>query len=944
MSVRVLSTGRIVFLVVAAAAPMAAMVGNTPLALALGNGAAMPAAYLVAGITLLCFAVGYAAMGRRVVNTGAFYTYVSHGLGKPPAVAAAYLAVVSYSALTIGLAGAFGYFTSLVGDALGMRTPWLLWSAVGIAAVGALGYRSVDLSAKVLGVLMVLEIAVLVVVDVAVVVRDGPAAVPLASFAPSTIAGGLGGFGLVLMFAYTSFIGFESAALYGEEAREPTRSVPRATYIAVTLIGAFYLITSWIVVGALGVRDTARVARAEEGNLLFTIATRYAGTALSQLMGLLLCTSILASMLAIHNAAARYMFAVGREHLLPAALGRLHPRRYAPSLASLVQSGLTVVVVAAFAAARMDPYLTLAPSLIGLSTLGIIVLQALAAIAVIGYFRRERTGDGWWRTLVAPGLAALGLAVAVVLIFVNYPTLTGTDNRVINALPVALPVIAAGGAGFGWWLRRSRPRVYAGLAQVSLRTNEQRRARLVERYDGRYCIVGAGPAGLITARALRLEGIDYDQFERHSDVGGIWDIASPGSPMYSSAHFISSRYTSGFLGYPMPDDLPDYPDHRQVLRYIRDFADAYGLRERVTRGVGVEHAEPVGDDARDGWRVRLSTGEVRHYAGVVCANGVTWHPMLPEYPGLDTYGGEARHAVTYQDPAELHGRRVLVIGGGNSGVDIACDASQHAGAAFLSLRRGYRFVPKHLFGVPTDVFIGTQMRPPKGVVVPDDPSMLVDAVVGDLTRFGLPAPDHALLESHPILNTQVLHHLAHGNLAARRDVARFTHTGVVFADGTEETVDLVLFATGYEYRIPFLDPSLLEWRHGRPQLYLNVLHRTLRGLSVVGAVEFASAAYQRFDEMAGLVVMDAHLEQTGREQTGSDLDRWRRMKAADRPDLRGHMTYVDSPRHANYVEVQTYRRVISETKAAFGWPDPGPATYEALRVRESAADVLVRAG
>jgi cation diffusion facilitator CzcD-associated flavoprotein CzcO/amino acid transporter len=822
-----------------------------------------------------------------------------------------------------------------VTGALGVRTPWLAWAALGIAVVGVLGYRSVDLSAKVLGVLMGLEILVLVVVDAAVVARDGAHALPLTSFAPSTVGrDGLGGFGLVLMFAYTSFIGFESAALYGEEARDPTRSIPRATYVAVTLIGVFYLLTSWIVVGGIGVARTAEVARQEQGNLLFSLATRYAGTVVSDVMGLLLCTSILASMLAIHNAAARYLFALGREHLLPRVLGVLHPRRYAPSVASLVQTGLTVVVVAAFAAAGLDPYLTLAPSLIGLSTLGIVLLQALAALAVVGYFRRTRAADGdartgWrraWRTLVAPALAAVGLAGAVVLVFANYAILTGTHNRLINALPSLLPLIAVGGTGFGLWLRRSRPRVYAGLAEVRLRQDTRRRARSVARYDGRYCVVGAGPAGLITARALRLEGIDYDQFERYGDVGGIWNIDSPGTPMYESAHFISSKYTSGFYGFPMPEHFPDYPDHRQLLGYIRDFAGAYGLRERVTTGVGVEHAAPVGADARDGWEVRLSTGDVRRYRGLVCATGVTWHPAMPRYPGLDGYAGEARHVVTYRDPAELRGRRVLVIGGGNSGVDIASDAAQHAAAAYLSLRRGYRFVPKHVFGVPTDVFLGGQMQPPKGVVVPDDASRMLDAIVGDLTRFGLQPPDHEALQSHPILNTQVLHHLSHGNLVAKRDVERFTRTGAVFVDGSVESFDLVLFATGYEYRIPYLDESLFQWRHARPQLYLNVLHRTLRGLSVVGAVEFASAAYPRFDEMAGLAVLDAHIE-----QTGDGLARWRELKAHDEPDLRGHMTYLDSPRHANYVEVATYRRVIAETKAAFGWPDPGPETYESLR-------------
>ena len=308
---------------------------------------------------------------------------------------------------------------------------------------------------------------------------------------------------------------------------------------------------------------------------------------------------------------------------------------------------------------------------------------------------------------------------------------------------------------------------------------------------------------------------------------------------------------------------------------------------------------------------------------------------MPEYDGLADFQGEVRHSSTYRDPAELAGRRVLVVGGGNSGVDIASDAARFAAAAFLSLRRGYRFVPKHLFGVPTDAFIYGQMRPPKGVVVPDDPTRMLDALIGDLTRLGLAPPDHKLLQTHPIVNTQVLHHLAHGHLVAKRDVRRFTVTGAVFADGSEETADLVLFATGYEHRVPYLDDVHLARRDGRSPLYLQTLHRRLRRLAVVGAVELAGPAYQRFDDMAGLVTMDAHLEECG----GADLDRWLAMKAADDPDLRGGVGYLDSPRHVNYVEVETFRRAISDRKAMFGWPDPGNATYETLRRDRSAATV-----
>jgi hypothetical protein len=289
---------------------------------------------------------------------------------------------------------------------------------------------------------------------------------------------------------------------------------------------------------------------------------------------------------------------------------------------------------------------------------------------------------------------------------------------------------------------------------------------------------------------------------------------------------------------------------------------------------------------------------------------------------LDRFAGEVRHSVTYRSADELRGRRVLVVGAGNSGVDIACDAAVSAERAFLSVRRGYRFVPKHIFGVPTDVFITRGGLPPKGVVVPEDPSELVDSLVGDLTRFGLPAPDHKLLESHPIMNTQVLHHMAHGDLLAKPDVAELRERTVAFVDGTEEEVDLVLLATGFDYLIPYVEPTLFDWNQGRPDLYLNIAHRTLDGLYVLGFVEFADAAYQRFDEMAAVVVMNAHAH-----RTGAGLADWRRLRRSDHPDLTGGHHYVDSPRHAAYVDSPTYQRYLAGLRDRFGFADPDDDSF-----------------
>lgn len=440
------------------------------------------------------------------------------------------------------------------------------------------------------------------------------------------------------------------------------------------------------------------------------------------------------------------------------------------------------------------------------------------------------------------------------------------------------------------------------------------------------CIVGAGPCGLLAARHLKRLGVPYDHFERHSDTGGIWDIENPGSPVYESAHFISSRYRSSFYGFQMPESWPDYPNHRLLLSYIRDFAKAFDLKSAITFSTTVESAVPV-DEGKGGWDVTLKGGERRHYAGVICAPGVTWHAAMPDYPGQADFHGEMRHSVSYTRPEEFRGKRVLIIGAGNSGVDIACDAAQFASAAAISLRRGYHFVPKHIFGIPLDM-LGTDQFPlPDGASLPSDFAQILKMVTGDITRLGLAAPDHAPFQSHPIMNTQILHHLAHGDITAKGDVAHFDEKGAVFKDGSRLDLDMVLFATGYECRIPFIDPALFSWKGGRPELYLNIFHRTLQGLAVVGFVEFASAGYQRFDDMAAMAAMDVALAREG----GARLADWRALKANDTPDLRGDHHYIDSPRHANYVDVSLFRSKLVELRKTFGFPDPSDALFAPMR-------------
>jgi amino acid transporter len=463
---RTLTTPKIVFLVIAAAAPLAAMIGTVPLAFALGDGPGFPAVFVFAGLTLLCFSVGYAAMSRRIVNAGGFYTYLSCGLGKPVAVAGGLIAVISYNAVAVGLAGAFGYFANLVFAGFGLNLPWVVWSAIGLLAVAVLGYRQIDMSARVLSVLMAAEIGILAVLDVAVLIHKGGAALPEISFAPNTVLGS--GLGISLMFAFISYIGFESAALYGEESRNPRRSVPLATYLSVIVITVFYAFTSWVAVGAVGADNLRQVAGEQLGGFFFGLSTEHLGDTMTTIMQLMLCTSIFAAMLALHNAANRYKFALGRERVLPRGLAKVHTRHGSPYRASLVQTTVSVIVVAAFDLAGLDPYLNLATSMLALGTVGIIVLQAGAALSTVAFFR-NRPDRNWWRTGLAPLLGAAGLIAATVLLLENYAVLAGTTATVVTELPWLLVLAAVVGVGYALWMRSARPGRYAGLASVTVR-------------------------------------------------------------------------------------------------------------------------------------------------------------------------------------------------------------------------------------------------------------------------------------------------------------------------------------------------------------------------------------------------------------------------------------------------------------------------------------------
>jgi amino acid transporter len=916
-----ITTGRVIVLVIAAAAPLAAVIGNAPLALSTDAALSFPAVYLLVGLTLLAFAAGYSKLSQEFRSKGAFYTQVGQGLGRPAGVIAAYCAAFAYAAYSVGMAAAFGYFASLIATELGATISWMLFAAGGVAVVAVMGFRSLDLSANILIGFMLAEFLILIVFDLCVIATKDLAAFPLDVWSMAHIANP--GIGAIIPFAVVSFIGFEAAALYGEETHDPSKSIPAATFTALGLIMTFYMLSTWIIIGAAGVADVQALAKSGSGNFIFSLAQAFGGDILAGMMGLFLIASILASYLAIHNAASRYFFALASDKLLPSSLAAVHADHHAPHVASLVMTMVEFILVIGLGMFGAAPYVGIASGMIGLGTIGIIAMQIACSLAVVGFFVKAGRG-GIWTTRILPLLGAAGLLVFLVAIFRSYSELTGSDIWIVNHLPwIFVPLVAAAFV-YALWLKRNRPNAYAQVASASYRFAPERTAPLVPVYSGRYCIIGAGPSGLVMARAFLKEGIPFDCFERHGDLGGLWDIENPGTPLYDSAHFISSKWTSYFYGFPMPDDYPDYPSGRQILAYIRAFATAYGLREHITFNSEVKSAT----QEKGQWRVELSTGEIRYYDGVIACPGVTWHASMPNLKGAETFTGDIRHSVSYRSVDEFRGKRVLIVGAGNSGVDIACDAARSSTKAFLSVRRGYRFVPKHICGIPTDLLASGKVLPPKGAPVSTDLNAMLDTMNGDLTRFGLPRPDHDALASHPILNDQILHYLGHGDLIAKGDVTAFAGNKVLFADGSEEVIDIVMFCTGYEYKLPFFDKDLFDWKQGRPQLYFNIMSREHRGLYVLGFIEFADAGYRRFDEMAQLVVADINARETGVNQTWFDD-----MRRSHRPDMRGGKVYVDSPRHANYVHTETYIRLLADMRRALGWPDLDDSSFDSIKVQ-----------
>lgn len=431
----------VLFLTVTGSAPISAMLFNTPISMGFGNGIGTPAGFIVATIVLTIFSVGYVAMSRKVTAAGGFYSFISHGLGRELGMATGFAMVVAYSVFEVSLIGGFAYFATLKLNQYGYHPSWFWPALFMIVLISVLAYFDVHISARILGIALLGEIFFLLVFDLVVFAHGGnnvqAAAInPLNAF-KSLHASGSGGTavaagaaGIGIFFAFWSWVGFEMAPNYAEESRNPKKIVPRALYISVIGLGIFYTITSWAAIsGYHSTHEAAHIAQSDSADFFFIPAKQFGNEFLKDALSYFIITGSFACGMAFHNTTARYFFSLGRERVLPAALGRTHTKHRSPHIASITQSVIALVIVLVFVwrantggqpPAFSVAYLQVYGLMAVMGVVSILAIQALVSIAILNYFRNHHASEQhWWTTVVAPIIAAVTQAYVLYLALSN---------------------------------------------------------------------------------------------------------------------------------------------------------------------------------------------------------------------------------------------------------------------------------------------------------------------------------------------------------------------------------------------------------------------------------------------------------------------------------------------------------------------------------------------
>lgn len=482
----------VIFMAVATAAPITAMVGNVPIAVGFGNGSHAPAGYLVATIVLGLFAIGYATMAKHITATGAFYGFISHGLGRVMGMASGLIITMAYIVFEGSLIGIFSYFfADFAATQFGLTVPWLVPAILMLVLNCVLTYFDVNLTAKVLGVFLITEIVMLSLGAFAVLFKGGGpegfvVAETLNPVGAFTAAEGIVGAsaGLGLFFAFWSWVGFESTAMYGEESKDPKKIIPRATMIAVLGVGLFYVFISWMAIAGTGPQKAVELAQdsATAGNIFFDPVQATYGDWAITLFKFLLVTGSFACGMAFHNCASRYLYALGREGLssgLQKTLGATHHKHGSPYIASFVQTVITLVLILAFFVAGMDPYIHLYGLLAILGTMAILIVQSLCAFAVIAYFhfhKNHPSSAHWFKTFLAPLLGGIGMLYVVYLLWQHKESAAGAASGTLlfKLTPWIVVGLFALGAVIALYLKFNDKRRYEMIGRVHYQDAEIR--------------------------------------------------------------------------------------------------------------------------------------------------------------------------------------------------------------------------------------------------------------------------------------------------------------------------------------------------------------------------------------------------------------------------------------------------------------------------------------
>lgn len=427
------------------------------------------------------------------------------------------------------------------------------------------------------------------------------------------------------------------------------------------------------------------------------------------------------------------------------------------------------------------------------------------------------------------------------------------------------------------------------------------------------CVIGAGSSGIVAMKVLQQYGIPAVCFEKGSGIGGNWRFQNDNgmSAAYRSLHINTSKERMAYSDYPMPDDYPDYPHHSQILKYFEDYVDHFGIRDDIRFSTSVESVEPI-DDGR--WRVEVegpdgdgqTQRESYEFRAVLVANGHHWSQNWPSFEG--EFGGKVLHAHDYETPRGYDDKKVCIVGIGNSGVDIACEVSRIAQSTWVSTRRSAHVVPKYAFGRPIDQYtssIGSKLP----IWIQNLGFELILKITnGSQERFGVPLPKHRLFQAHPTISSDFLHQVGHGEIEVKPNIERLDGDGILFVDGSREEVDILVYATGYQIRFPFLADDIVNPEHNSVRLYRNVVHPGRPGLYFIGLVQPLGAVMPiseaQSEWVARLLASKAALPDRATMEKRIDIDKRKMGKR-----------YVTSDRHTIQVDFYPYLETVQKEAA-----------------------------